>query len=297
MSEFLHVTSIGESNAITSLEDNIKHFLDWSFLNIGGYINVTIPTSGINSVDYSKLQAVTDPSNTIKVWESTKKDWVYESGLSGQNIINVSGIYLNNNFLPAPTGSGNYAYSINYPLGRVTFNKSVSPTSNVSLNYSYRYVQVYKSNEAIWWKEISNSAIVANHRVQLPTIIVELIPRTVSVPRELGNKKNIITQDILLHVFTENPHQRNSLVDTLVLQKDNALQLYDVNKVVKNNVYSTNYKGEVNASGLNYDEITQNSDYKQNLAFITQTYLSELNHLSSSLYNGVVRWSIEIFPY
>jgi hypothetical protein len=149
MTNFLHVDSIGQKSRISSLEENLKSFLDWSFLNIGAYVNVSIPTSGISGSNFHQLRPVTDPSNRIKVWESIRKDWVYESGVNNQSPTQISGIYLNGTFLSAPSGSGNYTYSINYPLGRVTFNNAVSNNSNVQLNYSYRYVQVYKSSHIV----------------------------------------------------------------------------------------------------------------------------------------------------
>jgi hypothetical protein len=309
MTNFLEVTKIGQKNRISSLEDNIKSFLDWSFLNIGAYINVSIPTSGISGSNFHQLKPVTDPSNAIKVWESVRKDWVYESGIANQSPVRISGIYLNGAFLPSPSGSGSYTYSLNYPLGRVTFNNPVSLSSTVQLNYSYRYVQVYKSSEANWWKEIQqstynpaafkangDSSITANHRIQLPAIIIELSPRTQQIPRQLGTTQNIIIQDVLLHILAENPVQRNNLIDILMLQKDKTSYMYDVNKVVENNVYGVNYKGEINNSGLNYNQIVANPEYQEYYTYIKDAYLSEVNSLSSNLHNGVVRWSVEMYP-
>lgn len=309
MTNFLEVTSIGQKNRISSLEDNIKSFLDWSFLNIGAYVSVKIPTSGISGSNFHQLQPVTDPSNTIKVWESVRKDWVYESGIANQSPIRVSGIYLNSTFLPGPSGSGAYTYSLNYPLGRVTFDNPVASTSTVQLNYSYRYVQVYKSSESSWWKEVQqltynpaafkangDSSITANHRIQLPSILVELSPRTQQIPRQLGTTQNIIIQDVLLHILAENPVQRNNLIDILMLQKDKSFYMYNINKVVQNNVYGVNYKGQINNSGLNYDRIVANPEYQEYYTYIKDAYLSEVSSLSSSLHNGIVRWSVEMYP-
>ena len=314
MTNFLHVNTIGQKNRVSSLEDNLKSFLDWSFLNIGAYINVTIPTSGISGSNFHQLNGVSDPAattvvNKVKVWESVRKDWVCETGIPNQSTINISGIYLNNTFLPSPSGSGSYTYSINYPLGRITFDNPVASTSTVKLNYSYRYVQVYKASESSWWKEVQqltynpatfkangDSSITANHRIQLPAIIVELSPRTQQIPRQLGTTDNIIIQDILLHILAENPVQRNNLIDILLLQKDKTFYMYDVNKVIKDNVYYVNYRGEKNNSALNYDQIVANDTYATYYTYIKDAYLSEVNSLSSSLYNGVVRWSMEMFP-
>lgn len=312
MSTFNFVKDISERDSISCLEDNIKSFLDWSFLNIGGFIDVNIPSSGISGGDFSKLRSVPDPgTSTNKVWESPRKDWVYETGVNhnGNTPNQISGIYLNNAFLPSPTGSGSYGYFIDYNLGRVTFNNPVSNNSSINLSYSYRYVQTYKANESIWWKEIQENSynpsnfktnpdtfITSNHRVQLPAIVLQTAPRSVSIPYELGTATNILIQDILLHIYTENPTTRNSLIDMLIKQKDKSLNLYDTNKVIKYNSQPVNYRGEPNINRLNYDQISNDPRFLLKRCFIENSVLSELNNFSDSLYHAVVRWSIEIFP-
>jgi hypothetical protein len=312
MTTFNFVKDISERDGVSCLEDNVKSFLDWSFLNIGGFINVNIPSSGIVGGDFSKLKAVADPgTQTNKVWESPRKDWVYESGVSHNGVSpnSISGLYLNNTFLPAPTGSGAYGYSVDYNLGRVTFRNPVSSNSSVNLSYSYRYVQTYKANESIWWKEIQENSynpsnfrtnpdtfITSNHRVQLPAIVIQTAPRSVSIPYEIGTAANILIQDLLLHIYTENPTTRNSLIDILLKQKDKSLNLYDTNKVIKHNAQPLNYRGEPNINRLNYDQISLDNRFFLKKAFIQNSILSELNSFSDSLYHGVVRWSIEILP-
>ena len=43
---FAHVTNIGNTLLNSELESNLKSFLDWSLLGVGGWSNITIPTSG-----------------------------------------------------------------------------------------------------------------------------------------------------------------------------------------------------------------------------------------------------------
>ena len=309
MTNFLHIDSIGQKNAIGGLEDNLKDFLDWSFLNIGGFINIGSAVSGLYGGSFNSLKPVPDPSQKSKIWEAPRKDWVHESGIvfDSQAPIPISGVYLNGTFLPSPTGSGSYTYQINYPLGTVSFDNNVSSNSTVNVNYSYRYVQVYKANESMWWKELQKEtynpanysstgdiSITANHRLQLPTIIIETIPRSVQIPHELGNTNNIIIQDVLLHIFTQNINQRNNLAETLLVQKDKTLSLYNVNKVAKDSVYGILKDGSKNPIGLNYPTLCSN--YHQHWCTIKNSILVEFNTLSASLFNGIVRWSVEIFP-
>jgi hypothetical protein len=96
------VSNIGHINPVASLEDNLKSFLDWSFLNIGAFVNITIPDSGISGGAFHQLKPVLDPSlPQNRVWEAPRKDWVYESGIvhNGNSPIDISGIYLNNTFI------------------------------------------------------------------------------------------------------------------------------------------------------------------------------------------------------
>jgi hypothetical protein len=315
MSTFNTVKHIGEKSIISSLEDNVKGFLDWGFLNIGGFVNASIPNSGSNPATILR-PVVYPPRQTNTVWETPRKDWVYENNISYSNSqpVNISGIYINSVFSPAVVlsddivGLSNPLYTINYPLGQIIFNSPQPSNYNIQLNYSYRYVQVYKSNENAWWKEIQKLAynthkpaegdkkLFTDHKVQLPAIIIETIPRMSQTPYQLGSVKNIISQDVLLHIFTENPSQRASLVDALVLQKDKDSFLYDINKLVKDNKQPLNIDGSKNSNGLNYGQILSNPHYLKNAFYIENALLSEYNQISSSLYNAVVRWTIKIYP-
>ncbi len=312
MTKFHHVYNIGDKGPVSVLEDNIKMFLDWSFLNIGGFVNIKIPTTNISSGNLYQLKLSTEPGSTANTtWESTRKDWVYETGVVHNNNspINISGVYLNNTFLPAPTGSGSYGYKINYPLGKVVFNSPVGQKSTVALEYSYRYVQVYKANDTVWWKEFQmetynasvsktgpNTGISSDNRIQLPAIVVELTDRTYLKPYQIGSSENIVYQDVLLHIFSETPTYRNSLIDTLLLQKEKCLHLIDMQKVVKNGVFGTNIHGQKNSNFLNYDQLSGNPSYYTNRYNIKDTVLSETSIIASNLYSGVVRWTLEIFP-
>jgi hypothetical protein len=316
MTTFHHIYDIGDKGPLSVIEDNIKMFLDWSFLNIGGFVNIKIQTPNISSSNsnnnMSKLKLSTEPGATAgTTWESVRKDWIYETGVTHRSSspINISGVYLNSNFLSAPTGSGLYGYRVNYPLGRVIFNNPVSTNSDIKLEYSYRYIQVYKANDTPWWKEFQTktynsvysktsplSDISPDNRIQLPSIVVEPTDRTYLKPYQLGSSENIIYQDILLHIFTENPLTRNNITDMLLLQKEKTLNLIDMQKVIKNGVNMLDIYGQKRPNGLNYHLLANDSNYWTNRVYIKDAILSETNTISSSLYSSVVRWTLEIFP-
>lgn len=312
MTHFQHVNHIGEKSVISILEHNIKDFLNYGFLNLGGFVDVNIPTSGMYGGDFSILKPAYHPSlPSGTIWEAPRKDWVYESDImhEGRSPLGVSGIYINNSFIPGPTGNNNYQYYINYRDGQIIFNKCIPILSNLKASYSYKYIQIYTANESTWFKElqkysydpsISNKAVnnmMSEHKIQMPCIIIETIPRTFQEPYQLGDTSNIISQDLLLHIYTENPVHRNSIVDTLILQKDMQSVLYDVDAVSRDRVYPLSPNGSLNVNRLTYDEILHNNMYKKNIYYISSATTSELNTISSNLYNGVVRWTLKIYPF
>ena len=312
MTLFQNVTNIGDKLQITSLEDNLKSFLDWGFLNIGGFVNVKTSVVGIDGGDFSTLKPAKDPTiSDNTVWETNRKDWVPETGVShsGISTVSISGVYLSGTLIPSPTGNSTLPYRINYPLGQIILSSPKAANTSLSINYSYRYVQVYKSSESTWWHEIqkysyspSNSnandihRITANHRIQLPAIVIEIIPRTIQTPYQLGTSRNIIIQDVLLHIFAENITQRNTIIDILLLQKDKQTYLYDIQKIITAGVFKLNYRGEINNNGLNYGQLITNSIYQSNTVYISNATTSEFNTISSTLHNAIIRWTIEILP-
>ena len=295
---FKSVTSVGKRETLSAIEDNIKDFLDWSFVNIGGFINVQIPTSGISGASHHKLSLVTNDQTFTgnKVWEAKRKEWVYETGITfnGSQPIEISGVYLNNTFLVGPTGSGGYTYTLNYQDGRVLFDNPVNKNSDVEIEYSYRYVQTYKSSVDNGLE--INPDVLAAHRIDMPAVLIEMTDRTIQQPYQIGDAENKIFQDVLLHVVCENPVERNNIANALLVQKDKMLHLYDINKVVQSGVYPLSRNGNINPDRLNYDKIVENREYLDKKAYIQNSAITEFNTVANSIYHNIVRWTIEIFP-
>ena len=95
---FQHVSQVGDTLLNCELESNLKSYLDWGMLGIGGWFNVNIPTSGAWGGTFDQLRVVDDPSYTLgQVWETARKDWVWETGVAytGGSPIDISGVYVN----------------------------------------------------------------------------------------------------------------------------------------------------------------------------------------------------------
>jgi len=311
--KFNNVESIGQNSLVTTLEENIKSFLDWGFLNIGGFINVNIPTSGLYGGNFSDLKVSDQPGYLNgQVWQSPKKEWVWETGAyySGSSPINISGVRVSNSFYPAPTGSGLVAYHINYPLGNIVFNKPIPASSSVRLEYSYRWCQIYKSSTdpylaelqgmtyepapAINQRDKGDYSLSSNHRVQMPCIIIEPIARSFSHPWQLGAYDFLIDQDILLHVFTENAIDKNTISDIIRLQKQKTIWLYDVKKVVKSGVNPLNYRGSLTNNGKNYHDLVTNADYRWKKCHFKEIIFSEMESKNKNLYWCTIRLTTEV---
>lgn len=306
--KFNFIDSIGENLLISQLESNLKTYLDWSLLEIGSFTNIAIPTSGAFGGSYDSMRVVKDPSYTDgRVWETARKDWVWETGLTyATQPINITGVYISGTMY----GTGSIAsHHYNYPLGRVVFDNPIRTTSTVKISHSYRNVQVYIADQAPWWDElqynslrVDNSTfnytasgdwnILANHRVQLPAVVIEAIPRRSFKPYEMGNVSNFVYQDVIFHVIAESRWWRNQLVDILSLQKDKTIWLYDNNAILAATGYPLDYRGMRKTNPLMYPTFVQ--DYRYKMARFFNANVIEMRSLNNRLKTGQVRVTFEI---
>lgn len=308
--KFGYVDKYGEFNIIGQLEDNLKSFLDYAFLSIGAFTNVNNPSASLYGGNFHTLQNVKDPSySNNTVYETVKKDWVWDTAVdyNGTSPIDISGVFVNGTLILGPNGNSDYGYTLDYNQGRVIFDEPLETADTVTMNYSYRTVQVHKDSESDWFKEIQKysydptkftnvSDIISTHRVQMPCIIVELVAGTELIPYRLGTTENIIRQDVILHILAEKYIDRAYILDILLLQKDKVIKLYNIHKIVENSVYPINYNGSKNTSYLNYSEISQNSTYFLRRCHFKDMSLIDLDYLTGSILRASIRTQLEIYP-
>lgn len=303
------IAQIGESQLNDQLRSNTVAFLDWGLLNIGGFFNVTRPTSSgaYGGRQYRLRLSEDDNYEKGQVWEGFRSNWVWESGLQYPiQPTQISGVYLNGTFLPTAT-TGNFAYSINYPLGRVTFNNPIVPTSQVELNFSYKYINVYEG-DAPWFKELQfNSfrvddpqfslygsgvwSVMAQNRIQMPAIVVEPVPRRRFVGYQLGGGQWVY-QDVLFHIFSEDAFMRDQLVDIITTQRNAKITLFDKNQLIASGAMPINYNGSLNANPLCYPDLVAN--YPWNAAYFFETSSEEENEVVPGFYQAITRVTFEI---
>ena len=310
--KFNKVSHIGNTRLSSEIENNMKWFLDWAFLGIGGWSNVTMPTSGAFGGTFDTLRLVNDPSySNGQVWEGARKDWVWEPGSSyeGHDPIQISGVYVNG--VLKGTGDATYGHHYNYPLGRVVFDNPISTSDTVKVEYSYRNVQVYVADEAPWWDELQYNSlrvddayysstgsgswgILANHRVQMPAIVLETVPRRRFKPYQLGDTSQFVQQDIVFHIVGENRWWRNQLVDILSYQIDSQVWLFKTDTLIESGAYPLDYRGMKVASPLNYNNVVNTPQYRYLLARMTDMSITEMESYDARLHEGTVRATLEV---
>lgn len=312
-SKLKSVSSLAAPYLMNELETNLKMFFDWGLLGIGGWSDVNIPTTGAFGGNNHILQPAYDPSYSDgQVWQAFRKDWVWETGVeyldetTNPEPINITGVRINDVFYGS--GDSTYGWHINYPLGRVIFNSAISLSNTVDLDYSYRFVQIYRADDAPWWQELQyysfrsddshfsqfgtgDWSIGAQHRVQMPAIVIEAVPRGSSAGYELGNGALSIEQDVLFHILAENRYDRNNLLDIIRLQHDKIIWLFNSQDVVEATGYPLDYRGMKIGSNMYPDLI---SDYRWKECRFVDSTISEVESISSNLHQGIIRTTLEV---
>lgn len=308
---FKGVQFFGDDGLMNILESNLKTWFDWAFLRAGAWTNVSRPTAGAFGGDFAVLRQVSDPSfSTGTVWESARKDWTWEVDVdhvgtdsTTYNPTSPAIIYVDG----TPTAPS----YISYPLGRVVFASDMS-SSTIEAEYSYRNVQVYIANAIPWWQELQYRservddshfsqvskgtwAIGSQHRIQMPCVIIEAVPRAVSSPYQLGDGSSWVEQDILVHIMAEDRYMRNNLADIMRGQFDATIWLYDPMSVISASDFPLDHNGDIVDSSQTYPAlIDENTGHRWARCRFKRTNVSEVEALNSRLYEGVVRMTCEV---
>jgi hypothetical protein len=267
--KFKGVTNIGDSLASDQIQTNLKFWLDWAFLEIGGFSNVSVAQSGVYGGDYSRLRLSEDPNyEQGSVWEGFRMDWVWESGIEySHQPMRVSGIFIDNVYSPA----NGAVYRVDYPLGRIIFDTPISTSSVVKCGFSHRYCHV-ATEDVPWWRQIQvNSyrvdsddflnqgsgawSMMGQSRVQLPAVVIEVTPSTKRRPFEIGNLTQTVSQKVLFHIMAETPWERRQIHDVLTAQEEKRLIMFNKNEAFASGVYPLDEYGSPSASGLMYPDL------------------------------------------
>lgn len=297
---FKGISSINSPTTTEILDINLKYWLDWSFLNIGAFKNVTITTSGSYGGQYSRLIPIKDRFNTDgKTWKTFHNNLVFESGLSyNTQPISISGVYIN--------GVLTTDYTLNYPEGKVIFTNPISSSSLVEMEYSYKYFNVYSAGEVDWLNEVqsdsfridrqdysTHSGEYSYNRLQLPAIVFETKNRTFK-PYQLGHGQ-FSYNTLKFHILSNNRNINEKISDILCEQNDKTIPLFNVQKVFASGVQALNVNGVLNPQAQTYNDLTNiHSEYFWNTTFLHKANLQETQELKTGLFYTPIHIMSEI---
>ena len=136
--------------------------------------------------------------------------------------------------------------------------------------------------------------IGSHHRIQLPAIIIEGVPRGDSFPYELGNTSLRLTQDVLYHVVAEDRHTRNKLLDILRVQEDKTIWLFSSRTVSKSGVFPLGADGD-KLNNNNYPEfVHETGAFRWKKCYFDNVVISEVESMHHRLFEGTARITHEV---
>lgn len=317
--DFQNVTHYTEDLFLNELALNMKIWLDWAFLRIGAWYDIDAASSGAYGQSFSQLRPVVDRAyptgaGTTKVWQGIRKDWCWESGVNytdpdgiGHDPYGASGVIVDGSSVASSD------YLVNYPLGRIIFDTAQDTGSAIYANYSFRDVQVYRADDAPWWFQLQNRTfrpddiqwyntpagrgefgIGAQHRVQLPAIVIEPVPRGRGRGYELGSSSLELKRDVLYHILAEDVYTRNKLADILQVQQDNTIWMFNSLDVTKSGDWPLDYQGEKLYNITYPDLVADITGHQWKKCYFADSIISEVESLHHNLHEGTVRITHEI---
>jgi hypothetical protein len=288
----MQTRNIGDTTFSEQITENIINYFNWGLLGIGAFFNV-------QKSNPKSIFIPSDDPNYLpgQAWESPRANWVWESGVgfTYAQPIQISGVYVNNVF--RPNGSGFY---INYIDSQIIFNTPLPLNSNVQMEYSHRRYNIYDSDTSWFEQVIFNpmpvsgvKAILERNRVYLPAIIIEHIPSRSFIPHELGSQSAIMKQAILFHILSDQPGDRNKLIDFLTInQYQKTVTLYDINKIADANAFPLNDNGSIASGAMTYPQLIDN--FAWNKFFFSNVNSQEIT-TQLPLFRATIRATIETY--
>jgi hypothetical protein len=266
------VTHVWRDLETQTLLNGAIDFLEYAFLEVGAFQNISVATSGVYGGDRSRLRPVTDPRYTDgQVWEGFRGDWVWESGLDyGTQPIGISGVYVNGSLYK--TYDGTYGHYVDYPRGRVVFDTAIAQTSQVKAEFSHRTVHFVDAEhpfirrlmyESYHVEKRSFLTAASGHwntlsdcRLQLPCVGIQIVPHGDFTPYALGGGQWGFVQ-AKFHVFADNTFERDQIADIIARQNDKTIWIANRGVMKESGIYppALDYKGALVASPMQYPEI------------------------------------------
>jgi hypothetical protein len=259
------VASIGDTTFNSVLKTNILTLFDWGFIDIGAYYNVNVPTSGAYGGNFQTLHNVNDPNFTAgTVWEGSRKNWVWETGMTKGTPIAISGVYVNDVLLTS-------GYYIDYNNGRVVFDSAQTLSSDIHIEYSHKWIDFVDADDLPMFQRIQRNSFrvddgffalgsgmwteLAENRVQLPAVAVEIDNNRSYRGVELGSPTLYAENRLVFHVFAEQHDVAAQIAHIISLQEEKTHFLFDVDRMISSGAFPLDWRGALLDSTLTYPNL------------------------------------------
>lgn len=306
------VTDVTRQQLLEAMAQGVRAFLEWGFLNAGGFSTVEVATPGTNDPYADEMLRPVHQEGVAdnRIWEALHSDWVYETGLDADPPpVQTTGVYVNGVFYPTASTAGTFKHHVNFPEGRVVFDQAIPATAVVQAGYSYRWVNFY-DHEVPWFRDVIFDPLVTSdqppsgtdftkllvaNRVQLPAIVIEPVLNRRQRGVMLGSGAQWVEQDILFHIMAERADERNNIMDILCYQKDKTFYLFDVNARREAGDYPVDWRGMPVAGAKMYPQIVDlpPGGYRWKSCFFSRMVPQDVS-LRLPLYRGIVRATLEV---
>lgn len=272
---FRNISYFGEITERRQIRENIIWFLREQLLNMGAYYNITSGTLDYGGYDVSKLRPSYQPEyNNFQFWTGLSHQWIWESGIvpyysGGSDPIQISGVYVDGNFVPSGS-SGPYEHYIDYTRGGVVFSNPISSGTEVRCYRSERAAFVYPSDSnelrqinlqhLRFVENIPGSGIDAmppEYKTFLPAIFVDVaLNRT--VPYELGSCSQFKYYTVTLDIAAEDIDRFDVLRDICINLECQSIRMFNLNDID----YPLDYLGRLNNNPKVRSELVRDHFWK-----------------------------------
>jgi hypothetical protein len=290
------VCRITDISISEKVEANLISFLDWGFIDKGGYINININQSGAYVDNRSILLKQTDPRDpSLKLFKGPE-NWVYQTEVSATpspNIIPL--VYVNNTLDLSPT--------INYRDGIVSPSINVPVNAVVKASYSYKWVTFLSSRKSYNTKRVDyrqnrtdlndpNNEVLSEIRVPLPCVSVD-VP-SVSKSRPYGLDRlgpRIYTFFVNLSIIGESASETSRISDYICVQQGTNFSTFDPKLVVAADDFPLNFDVTLN-SAKNHQQLSE--DYPWSTIYIEEAQAYSGSYIHQNIYESFVRLKLEL---
>lgn len=282
------------------LQYNFKFWLDWNLLHYGAYNLYYYDSESYYNDDESRLHLIDDGRyNYGRVWEGVGQEWVWESGVSvsGDAPFRVSGVYIESDFYPSTT-QGIFSHHIDYQHGRVIFDNPQNEDADIRAEFTQRAVHVGFADE-IDFRNLMLEAVEEflsdtspsgtpsrEHQIWLPSIFIE-VKSGYQRGLQLGGGQ-IKTRNVVLHIFADNPQDRNLLMDWLDYQSRAAFYIANLNSIT----FPFDEYGDIVDGVTNWENMVNNYPWKK--VFIQRGTSEKINSLNSQIFRAKVNYEVEV---